>query len=77
MRESAGVPPLNGRRFITVGRRCSTDSRGIEDRDDVRRLISVGIGQPIFRATQDPENRSESESYPGLFFGFTKRSLLW
>ena len=76
MRESAGVPPRNGRRFIVVGRWCSTDNRCIEDRDDVRRLVSVGIGQPILGATQDSENRSEPESYPGLLLGFTKGSLL-
>lgn len=56
MREPAGIPPLNGRRFIAVGSRCPPDDRGIEDRDDVRRLISIGIGQPILRATQDFEN---------------------
>lgn len=33
--QAGGVPPLNGRCFITVRRGCSADNRGVVDRDDV------------------------------------------
>jgi hypothetical protein len=76
VRQAAGIPPLNGRSFIAVGGRCSADDRGIEDCDHVGRLIPIGIGLPVFRATQHRQKRSKLQLDPGLLCGFPEGSLL-